>query len=100
MHQPVSLRPDGGICQFMPIRTRPEKWSIDNKTINGVLKWPSHVSNKKEIMPAVFGQTFIFVNPISRHLRRQKTDFFAFDIWYIYFFVGGGGGGGGPPENI
>ena len=92
MHQPVSLRPDGGICQFMPIRTRPEKWSIDNKTINGVLKWPSHVSNEKEIMPAVFGQTFIFVNPISRHLRRQKTDFFAFDIWYIYFFVGGGGG--------
>ena len=96
MHQPVSLRPDGGICQFMPIRTRPEKWSIDNKTINGVLKWPSNVSNKKEIMPAVFSQTFIFVNPISWHLRRQKMTFLRliFDIYiYIYFFVGGGGGG-------
>ena len=88
MHQPVSLRPDGGICQFMPIRTRPEKWSIDNKTINGVLKWPSNVSNKKEIMPAVFGQTFLFVNPISWHFRWQKTAYFAFDIW---FFWGGGG---------
>ena len=90
MHQPASLRPGGGICQFMPIRTRPEKWSIDNKTINGVLKWPSNVSNKEEIMPAVFGQTFIFVNPISWHLRRQKTDFFAFDISYVYIFCGGG----------
>ena len=98
MHQPVSLRPDGGICQFMPIRTRPEKWSIDNKTINGVLKWPSNVSHKKEIMPAVFGQTFIFVNPISWHLRRQKNSLCC--VWYliyiyiyIYIFVGGGGGG-------
>ena len=80
MHQPVSLRPDGGICQFMPIRTRPEKWSIDNKTINGVLKWPSNVSNKKEIMPAVFGQTFVFVNPISWHLSGC-----------FFFFCGGGG---------
>ena len=92
MHQPVSLRPDGGICQFMPIRTRPEKWSINNKTINGVLKRPSNVSNKKEIMPAVFGQTFLFVSPISWHFRWQKTAFFAFDIWIFVFVLGGGGG--------
>ena len=52
------------------------KMKLDNKTINGVLKWPSNVSNKKEIMPAVFGQTFIFVNPISWHLRRQKNSLF------------------------
>ena len=65
----LSLRPGGGICQFMPIRTRPEKGSINYKTIDGVLKWPANVSNKNEIMPAVFGQTFLFVSPISWHLR-------------------------------
>ena len=43
----LSLRPDGGICQFMPIRTRPEKGSINYKTIDGVLKWPANVSNEK-----------------------------------------------------
>ena len=90
MHQPVSLRPDGGICQFMPIRTRPEKWSINNKTINGVLKRPSNVSNKKEIMPAVFGQTFLFVNPISWHFRWQKTAFLRLIIEFFFFWGVGG----------
>ena len=44
---------------------------------------------KKEITPVVFGQTFIFVSPISWHLRWQKTVFFAFEF---EFFWGGGGG--------
>ena len=80
----ISLRPDGWICQFMPIRTGPEKWSINYKTIDGVLTWPANVSNKNEIMPAVFGQTFLFVNPISRHLRWQKTVFFAFEFDFFW----------------
>ena len=80
----ISLRPDGWICQFMPIRTRPEKWSINYKTIDGVLKWPANVSNKNEIMPAVFGQRFLFVSPISRHLRWQKTGLFCVWIWFLW----------------
>ena len=79
-----------------PLGQDRKKGSIKNKTINGVLKWPSNVSNKKEIMPAVFIQTLLFVSPIRWHLGWQKTAFFAFDIW----FFGGGGGGGKPPENI
>ena len=72
-----------------PLGPRPEKWSINYKTIDGVLKWPANVSNKNEIMPAVFGQTFLFVSPRSRHLRWQKTVFFAFD----FDFFGGEGSG-------
>ena len=42
-------------------------------------------------MPAVFGQTlYLFVSPVSWHLRWQKAAFFAFDIW-LFFFGGGVG---------
>ena len=51
-----------------PLGQDRKKASIKNKTINGVLKWPSNVSNKKEIMPAVFIQTLLFVSPIRWHL--------------------------------
>ena len=76
-----------------PLGQDRKKGSIKNKTINGVLKWPSNVSNKKEIMPAVFIQTLL-----RWHLRWQKTAFLAFDIWF--FRAEGGGGGGKPLENI
>ena len=70
-----------------PLGPRPEKWSINYKTIDGVLKWPANVSNNNEIMPAVFGQTFLFVSSISWHPRWQKTLFFAFE----FDFLGGEG---------
>ena len=63
-----------------PLGQDRKKWSINYKTIDGGLKWLGNVSNKIEIMPAVFGQTFLFVSPISRHLRWQKTVFFAFEF--------------------
>ena len=66
-----------------PLGQDRKKWSINYKTIDGVLKWPPNVSNKHEIMPAVFGQTFLFVSPISRHLRWQKTVFFAFEFDFL-----------------
>ena len=67
-----------------PLGPRPEKWSINYKTIDGVLKWPANVNNKNEIMPAVFGQKFLFVSPTSRHLRWQKTDLFAFEFDFLW----------------
>ena len=66
-----------------PLGPRPEKWSINYKTIDVVLKWPANVSNKNEIMPAVFGQTFLFASPISWHPRWQKTVFFAFEFDFL-----------------
>ena len=63
-----------------------EKWSINYKTIDGGLKWPANVSNKNEIMPAVFGQTFLFVSPISWH-PPQVTKNCLFCVW-IWFFWG------------
>ena len=68
-----------------PLGPRPEKWNINYKTIDGVLKWPANVNNKNEIMPAVFGQKFLFVSPTSRHLRWQKN--WSFCVW-IWFFMG------------
>ena len=42
-------------------------------------------------MPAVFGQTFLFISPISWHSGNKKMPFLRliFDFFF-FFFLGGG----------
>ena len=43
-------------------------------------------------MPAVFGQTFLFISPISWHSGNKKMPFLRLIFDFFFFFWGGGGG--------